>query len=974
MVRSNGKRAGRGLLSGRRIGRRIAAAALSLALALAMAAAPALAQGGASPERLRQDIERLMQGRGIEELPRRAPASVAGAAGAAPVASTAALAPEPPSPAERLFSVRAGEPLRLFGLDLFANAAARFAGGSAPPAGAVGGDYLLGAGDELLIVFRGGLNRTLTVPVERDGRVILPDLRPLPAGGRRLDEFRRDLAGAAAAAFVRTEVFVTLDAIRQIAVTVAGEVRQPGLVRLPSTATMLQALVAAGGVARGGSLRRMRLVRAGRSVPLDAYDLLAGDGAAFDAPLVDGDRILVPVLGAVVAVAGEVQRPALFELPAGATQAESAAILELAGGALRPTGSRFLVSRPEPRGRDRLIEAGSQPPALLSRGDLLLVRAGAGAGGRAGVVRIEGHVRSPGEVGLAAAASLGALLRSGEVLLPAPYLPFAALQTTDPASRARVFRVVSLEAAVAGRGDVALRPDDLLVVLSQADMQYLASADVQRVLRGLAPASLELFAARGGGAPSAMPADIPERAGAAGAAEEAAAVGAGLAPRMTIRPGELRGMADRGELAALIRRATPERADGARDAPAPREGFAGNLCNGLHALAAIVRGARPGRFANAVRGAHDLETRAPIGFDNLMPCPPVFDRYPELLPLAIEHVAVVEGEVRQPGPYPVAPGTSLASLLALAGQVTRNADMARVELSRAARPAEGGPVATVTHRRLDLSASRALVRIDPGDVVRIPVRPNDWDDGPVALLGEVRRPGFYPVRRGERLSELIERAGGLSGQAYPLGAVLTRESARRAERAAFERAAQELEAAMPVALSRSGEAGARAAASVPALSQLVRTLRDAPAVGRVVIEADPAALAARPELDITLEPGDRLFVPKRPNSVQVAGEVLNVTSLQFRSGLQPHDYIRMAGGTRVTADERRIFVLLPNGEAQPVGASFWNFRPVNVPPGAVIVVPRDPLPFDALGLTRDLTGILGQLALAAASVAVISRR
>ncbi len=163
------------------------------------------------------------------------------------------------------------------------------------------------------------------------------------------------------------------------------------------------------------------------------------------------------------------------------------------------------------------------------------------------------------------------------------------------------------------------------------------------------------------------------------------------------------------------------------------------------------------------------------------------------------------------------------------------------------------------------------------------------------------------------------------------------------------------------------------AAAADAVRNLAQQLRERPPVGRVVIEADPAVLALRPERDTVLEPGDRLFMPKQPNSVSVIGEVLNPGTLRYAAGLEPDDYIDKAGGFRKAADDTRVFIVLPNGTAQPVALSAWNRTPAQIAPGSTIVVPRDPTPFNLVAFLSDATSILSQLAITGAALAVINR-
>lgn len=207
----------------------------------------------------------------------------------------------------------------------------------------------------------------------------------------------------------------------------------------------------------------------------------------------------------------------------------------------------------------------------------------------------------------------------------------------------------------------------------------------------------------------------------------------------------------------------------------------------------------------------------------------------------------------------------------------------------------------------------------------------------VTLAGEFARPGDYTVRKGERLSELIFRAGGLTEVAFPYGAVFTRERVKRAEEAALRRVASEVEAMLAALGARTDTDETRTVA----MARLSARLRATQPLGRVVIEADPTLLRVRPGLDTVLEAGDRLFVPRRPNYVTVVGGVQNPSAVRFQPGMTAADYVRRAGGFQATADDSRVFVVLPNGEAHRVGASLWNYQPLHVPPGSTIIVPDD---------------------------------
>jgi polysaccharide biosynthesis/export protein len=388
-------------------------------------------------------------------------------------------------------------------------------------------------------------------------------------------------------------------------------------------------------------------------------------------------------------------------------------------------------------------------------------------------------------------------------------------------------------------------------------------------------------------------------------------------------------------------------------------------CAGMRQLLAIVSVNSANRFANAVR---TIDT-AGMARANRQECPQIFDDHGGLLALALEHAVAVNGEVRRPGAYPVVGNVSLTELIAVAGGLSREVDLTRVEISRYTPNSMQGSSNT-SRGMVNLATIGAdKVIIGPGDVVRFNPVVTDRDTGPVLLVGEFTRPGLYEIRRGERLSEVIARAGGLTAQAYPYGGIFTRQRVRTAQRAGLERASRELSSSLAVvAVQRNVNPS-----SVLALQRIANQLGSVEALGRVVTETDPMVLQVRPELDAVLEPGDRLYMPKRPNFVTVIGDVLNPGAMQFISGTTADEYIRQAGGFQRSADEDRIFVVYPNGQAEPLAVSVWNYNPLQLPPGSSLVVPKDPAPLDLFTLVREGSSLISQLAVTAASLAVISR-
>ncbi|MBU6235309.1 MAG: SLBB domain-containing protein, partial [Alphaproteobacteria bacterium] len=319
-----------------------------------------------------------------------------------------------------------------------------------------------------------------------------------------------------------------------------------------------------------------------------------------------------------------------------------------------------------------------------------------------------------------------------------------------------------------------------------------------------------------------------------------------------------------------------------------------------------------------------------------------------------EHAVSVQGAVRLAGLWPVAGPVAADKLLEVAGGPLRDADLTRAEINR--NDTDKRTVVNLTE------ADSEAASVSFGDAIRIPDRFEAVTRQTVTLSGEVKNPGTYDLMRGDTLLTLIDRAGGLTDEAYPLGAVFSRASERRREKEKFTSAARDLERA--VAVATDGKDDKVDVQQIGLARDLVEDLKTIDPVGRITVEADPEILRREPAQDMLLEAGDKIYFPKRPLSVRVTGEVLSPAALQFKADKDTEDYIAEAGGLTMNADKGRIFVLSPNGAAQPVSASQWTrFKPLMITPGSTIVVPHDPKPFDFIESAKDITSILSNLAI-----------
>lgn len=872
----------------------------------------------------------------------------------------------PSSRLESLYSLRAGRPLTQFGYDLVGVPRPV----SAMQAGAVQDDYVLGVGDEIVVALRGQENNTYRMRVNRDGQILLPQLPPITAVGRTLGDVRHEIGIAVQQTFITTDAFVTVGQVRQASVLVGGEVRAPGTRVLSAMSSPLDAILLSGGVAKTGTLRAIRLVRNGQVRTIDLYSVLVGGQFPSLGTLQNGDRIIVPPLGPTVAVAGLVRRPGVYELSPGATEVNVDALIALAGGLEIPGNYAFAKQELQEDGDVVLVTAvGSE---AVRDGEVLLVDPSRDA--RSGQVELAGAVGAKGPRPLSAAPTISRLIQGTENLTRDAYTVFALLVRRAPRSNALLFQPFSLEAVLSEAADVALNDDDLVYVLT-IDQARVLAGEAERQLQRARVMALQ------GGQQSQQWGDETIANSQPGTQQFPAASqfeGIFAPSPLTLSNLQTQQLGTQtGTQTALANLSAEQTA--LANLSAGQQANVQNLAaqlqtQGLNADQALRTALANQQGLSTQQGPlTQQELRMLIEQTTVENLAAELDVLPNALQrLAQDYIVWVVGEVRSPGAYLGAQGSTLQSMIQTAGGVQRTADLSSVEVASTVVDRTSGVARTTRSSYQSQIDDFQRIAVRPLDVIRLRPMFSDNLNGTITLGGEVRYPGTFDVVRGERLSAIIQRAGGFTQEAYSYGAIYTRVGIALDEGAENERRAAALESQL-ARLSVTPDA-AISPAAVSFLSALPDQVRDAPTTGRMTVTVDPVLLRANPELDILVEPGDRLFIPSRPQTVAVRGEVLTPGAFLYQPARGLSDYIELAGGSATSADERRIFVILPDGSAQPARVSWLLERDINlIPPGSTIIIPRDLEPFNLNVFLRDATQIMSQLAVSAASLAILGR-
>lgn len=286
--------------------------------------------------------------------------------------------------------------LKRFGLDLFAASPTTFAPVSDVP---VPSDYRVGPNDEIIVQLFGKDNSTHRLRVNREGVINFPSLGPISVAGLSFSEVRASLMQRVQEQMIGVRSDITLGELRSMQIFVMGDAYKPGAYTVSALTTISQAIYYSGGFSESGALRDVQLKRQGQLVQrLDMYDLLLKGETSSDVRLMPGDVIFVGPVKNTVRIAGEVNRPAIYEVNGNETYQE---VIQMAGGLtanaypeqveikrLVPQGLREVVSLNLTRHTDKQrVVHGGDDITVKTRGNELKR-----------YVQIQGDVAQPGFV------------------------------------------------------------------------------------------------------------------------------------------------------------------------------------------------------------------------------------------------------------------------------------------------------------------------------------------------------------------------------------------------------------------------------------------------------------------------------------------------------------------------------------------------------------------------------------------------
>ncbi len=758
---------------------------------------------------------------------------------------------------EQMVADSVGRALPLFGQSLFVQAPSTF---SPVDFMQVPSDYIIGPGDELQIKIWGQVEASLRVIVDRSGQVYVPQVGQISVAGLHYGDLEEHLKREISKIFKNFNVTANIGRLRSIQVVVVGNARYPGTYTISSLSTLVNAIFASGGPSPQGSLRHIQVRRAGATITdFDFYDLLIKGDKSKDVRLQPGDVLYIPHVGPLVAIAGSVNTPAIYEMKDDSTLND---LIEIAGDLStvadtnRITIDRFV----EHQSRQTLeFPYDAQSRALpVKDGDI--VRVFSIVPRFIDTVTLRGNVANPGRYPWKPGMRVRDLIPDAQALLTRRYWR----------NRAAIVNGRATEYPVQPQPSSNNRPNN-------QQPQTNGTTTNAGVTAESANAGQNITVLPNNGA---------------------------VSPDVT-------GSTELADTLYAESQQNPATNESQRTTPTP----------GLQ-QPQQANNSNPNTVKDV---AEDVRRYAPeINWD----------------------YAIIQR---------VNPQDLTSKLLWMS---PRKAILERDEESNL--ELQAGDIVTIFSQR-DISVPQA--------------ERSQY----VIIEGEIKRPGVYKLEINETLRSVLERAGGLTPNAYIYGAQLTRESARLDQQRSLDELANTMEvqirqSAMSVAASANpGDLPQMLAAQEAIITQL----RNVRANGRVALPVRPKDKSLADFPNMVMEDSDRLTIPHTPSTVSVVGDVYNPGSFIFEPRNSAKEYLEIAGKGKPQSDLHHAFVLRANGEvvaANNVNGLFKGakFDRVHLNPGDQIVVPYK-LPTGAFvrGL-RDWTQITSQLAITGAALAIVA--
>jgi len=342
------------------------------------------------------------------------------------------------------------------------------------------------------------------------------------------------------------------------------------------------------------------------------------------------------------------------------------------------------------------------------------------------------------------------------------------------------------------------------------------------------------------------------------------------------------------------------------------------------------------------------------------------------------NIVSITGNVRFPGEFPLEENMKISTLIRAAGFLTESAYRLKAEISH---------LEVINHEsrvtRHEIINLKKLLEGDlshdltlkPYDNIHIQPIPNWSEHSYVKILGEVKFPGEYIIKKGETLTDLVVRVGGLTEYSFPEGAIFLRKSLKIRQQKEIKKLNHRLQIEI-LNLQSSDEkqiSTEEKALKIDLLQKVSSELQLSQAQGRLAIDLKNLINFNNSD-QIILKDGDTLVIPGKSSEITVLGEVYYPSSHHYKTNKTFEDYINLSGGYSKLANSNDVYVVKANGQIissetlKPYGSSWFGINRFQINPGDTIVVPIEIQQTSTLRIIKQVSTILFNLATTAATL------
>lgn len=840
-------------------------------------------------------------------------------------------------------------------------------------------NYIVGPGDNLEVFLFGSKNTIYSLLVDQTGNLLIPEIGVISVSGLTLTEVKKKLESEVQSKLIGTDISVNLRELRGIDIYVLGEAFRPGLYNVSSLSTLASSIIETGGVNISGSLRNIQLKREGKIVSIfDFYNLILGGDTASDIRLMQGDVIFIPPKDKSVAISGEVSREGIYELKRGETLDH---LLRFAGNLKPKADKNNLDLYRVDSSSDRYImesinlAADASYSFVLQNGDLISVLPIINK--LSNSITIMGHAQKTGYFQWKKGMKISELIKSKDDLLEGVDINYLLIKRMGDDGQKNIFIQANLEKIlnnVEGEDIELFDQDELIFFPRLLDVKQITTRLVQdnyifddnleryiledewQSFTYLKKSLMDELVVTNDdisdsyvnpltGEPEKKEnrrffeyrihsyCDLPEKLVLRIIELE------GYDAKKSIPLEDLQGISNPQDLQSLLKEIQTNE----------------NEKTSLSSINEIIQ-----------QGDEKASTALTAHCRNKL-LQPVIDTINNNSGNNDRQIINVFGNVFFPGEYPLTMGMKIQDAIYSAGG-TKNATYApELELSRSK---SNNKEFVVSNSSISLNNANSMnLELKPMDVLNLKQKSINLKT--VNITGEVFFAGTYPISENQTLTELIDRAGGITQLGSAKAAFFQRDSLQKEEVKRLESAKDELRRKI-ILTSQSGGLG-QTSLDNNGISQLISLVSqegsDSSSLGRLVIDLE--SIMNNQSEDIVLEDGDSIHIPQSRQSISVIGEVFVNNSHLFKDALSIDDYIRLSGGLTEYADQDNLYLIKADGSIiSPQQLSRGGFFRGNssLEVGDTIVVPLKIQPFSTIKATNEITQIIYQMALAAAAV------